>query len=225
MSVRLDIVSIGTLSRNLLWNESQPVRTAHATCSLVRTGKRCILVDPGLPPPALVARLFERTGLRPEQVDTVFLTSLRPAHRAAVAAFSGARLLAYEREIESMRSQLQGLLREIDDEAQASGIREELRMIERIRPAEDGLAPQVDLFPLPGYTRGNCGLLLASPTLTFLIAGGAVGTLEHFLAGQVLPEPEDLEQAGESLRELYEIADVIVPGFDNLFLNPRTHGM
>lgn len=124
MSVRLDIVSIGTLSRNLLWNEPQPVRTAHATCSLVRSGKRSILVDPGLPAPALAARLFERTGLRPEQIDTVFLTSLRPAHRASLGAFSHATWLAHEPEIDSMRSQLERLLRDIDDPAQARSIRE-----------------------------------------------------------------------------------------------------
>jgi glyoxylase-like metal-dependent hydrolase (beta-lactamase superfamily II) len=225
MSVRLDIVSIGTLSRNLLWNEPQPVRTAHATCSLVRAGRRSILVDPGLPAQALVARLFERTGLRPEQIDTVFLTSLRPAHRAALNAFSHATLLAHEPEIESMRSRLERLLRDIGDQAQARSIREELRMVERVRPADDRLAPSVDLFPLPGYTLGNCGLLLAAPTMTTLIAGGAVGTLDHFLAGQVLPDPDSLPQATESLQELYEIADVVVPGFDNLFLNPRSRGL
>lgn len=80
------------------------------------------------------------------------------------------------------------------------------------------------MFPLPGYTAGNCGLL-AAPTMTTLVVGGAVGTLDHFLAGQVLPEPDNLPQAAESMQELYEIADVIVPGFDNLFINPRSRGL
>ena len=47
----------------------------------------------------------------------------------------------------------------------------------------------------------------------------------HFLAGQVLPDSWDFETAGESMREVYEIADLIVPGHDNLFLNPRSQGM
>src|SRR2546421_8606843 len=67
--IRFDIISIGTLSRNRLWGETQAVRTAHATCTLIRSGKRTILVDPGLPGPARAARLFERTGLTPEQID------------------------------------------------------------------------------------------------------------------------------------------------------------
>jgi glyoxylase-like metal-dependent hydrolase (beta-lactamase superfamily II) len=58
-----------------------------------------------------------------------------------------------------------------------------------------------------------------------LIAGDAVPTQDHFLAGQVLPDSQDIPAAQESMREVYEIADLIVPGHDNLFLNPRAQGM
>src|SRR5438128_895285 len=101
--MRFDIISIGTLSRNILWNESQPVRTAHATTTLIRTAKRNILVDPGLPAAALGARLFERTGLRPEQVDTVFLTNFRPAHRGGLALFGDAKVYVHELERDFVR--------------------------------------------------------------------------------------------------------------------------
>ena len=52
-SARFDIISIGTLSRNRLWNETAAVRTPHATTTLIRTGSRHILVDPGLPAPGV----------------------------------------------------------------------------------------------------------------------------------------------------------------------------
>jgi hypothetical protein len=52
-----------------------------------------------------------------------------------------------------------------------------------------------------------------------------VPTLDHFLAGQVLPDAADIQAAQESMREVYEIADLVVPGHDNLFLNPRAQGM
>ncbi len=68
------------------------------------------------------------------------------------------------------------------------------------------------------------GLLVAAAASTTLIAGDAVPTLDHFLAGQVLPDAFDIESAGESMREVYEIADLIVPGHDNLFANPRSAG-
>ena len=45
------IVSIGALSKNLLWGEKQPGRASHATTTLIREGKNLILVDPALPPP------------------------------------------------------------------------------------------------------------------------------------------------------------------------------
>src|SRR2546423_1342667 len=70
-SVRVDIVSIGTLSRNRLWGEGSSVRTPHATTTLIRTGKRNIIVDPGLPAQVLGARLGERTGVKAGEIDTV----------------------------------------------------------------------------------------------------------------------------------------------------------
>jgi hypothetical protein len=58
-----------------------------------------------------------------------------------------------------------------------------------------------------------------------LVAGDAVPTLDHFLAGQLLPDTYDIKAAGEAMREVYEIADWIVPGHDNLFANPRSAGL
>src|SRR6187399_706702 len=111
-SVRLDVISIGTLSRNRLWGETQADRTPHATCTLIRAGKRNILVDPGLPAQAMGARLFERTGLRPEQIDTVFLTNFRPSHRAGLPLFAQAKVLMHEVEQETMASRLRSLIEE-----------------------------------------------------------------------------------------------------------------
>jgi glyoxylase-like metal-dependent hydrolase (beta-lactamase superfamily II) len=225
-AVRLDIISIGTLSRNRLWNESQQVRTPHATTTLIRIDKRNILVDPGLPPPALVARLNERTGLRPDQIDTIFLTNFRPAHRAGLPAFPKAKLLIGELEQQAMRQYLSRLIDEApaqdDDRAY---MQNELRLLDRLIPAPDKLADGVDLFPLAGYTAGQAGLLVSSSTTSTLVAGDAVPTLDHFLAGQVLPDTRDIQAAQESMREVYEIADLVVPGHDNIFLNPRTQGM
>lgn len=225
-SLRVDIISIGTLSRNRVWGETTPVRTAHATTTLIRSGKQVILVDPGLPAQILAARLNERTGLRPEQVTAVFLTNFRPAHRAGLATFPKARLFIHEAEQQWTHQQLTSLIRQAPDEDIDRRILEqELDLLEKAKPAEDRLAKQVDLFPLPGYTPGTCALLVALPMVTILIAGDAVPSQDHFLAGQVLPDSGNIQQAQQSLTEVYEIADLIVPGHDNLFLNPRTQGI
>lgn len=227
-SVRFDIVSIGSLSKNLLWGEKEPVRSPHATTTLIRAegDKRKILVDPGLPPVMLAARLYERTGLKPEAIDTVFLTNFRPAHRAGLALFKNAKILISEMERETVRPMLERMRDAIGQgSADARVVEEELELLDRCAIADDKLAAQVDLFPLPGFTAGTTGLLLSLPTLTVLVAGDAVPTQEHFLAGQVLPESYNIQQAGESLREAYEIADLVIPGHDNVFINPRTQGM
>lgn len=225
-STRVDIISIGTLSRNRLWNETQPVRTPHATTVLIRQGKHNILVDPGLPAQILAARLYERTGLTADAIDTVFLTNFRPAHRAGLSLCPDARILIHEIEQQAQRQHLEHLIEQASNARDDDRVlRQELAILESARPADDKLADHVDLFPLFGYTPGNCGLLVSLPTLTILITGDAVPTQDHFLAGQVLPDCYDLNTAQESLREVYEIADLIIPGHDNLFVNPRTQGM
>src|SRR5260221_2061691 len=175
--IRFDIISIGTLSRNRLWGETEAVRTAHATCTLIRSGKQTLLVDPGLPAPAMAARLFERTGLRPEQINTVFLTNFRPAHRAGLALFAKAKILIHELEQQATREHLERMFNEAPEEdIDRNYLRQDLQLINSLTPADDRVADQLDLFPLPGYTPGTCGLLIKLPTASVLLAGDAVAT-------------------------------------------------
>ncbi len=190
----------------------------------MRTEKRNILIDPGLPAAAIAARLFERTGLKPDQIDTIFATTARPAHRAGADAFKKANRLMHEIELQTSLKYLENLQEESEDAEDRAVIQREIDQLATYKPADDKLAQQVDLFPLFGFTAGTCGLLISATTHTVLIATDAVPTLDHLLAGQVLPGCFNLEQAKESLQEVYDIADVIVPGHDNLFLNPRNYG-
>jgi glyoxylase-like metal-dependent hydrolase (beta-lactamase superfamily II) len=215
MSVRIDIISIGTLSRNLLWQETSPRRTGHSTTTLIQAGKRLIVVDPGLPAPALQARFNERVGGRLKDVTDVFLTHLSNDAVSGLELFEHAKWWCSEAERDA-------LARRVDLETGEAALLRNL--LKRLSAAPDKLAPAVDLFPLPGYTTGTCGLLVAAALSTTLITGPAVASLDHFLAGQVLPDVQLLDQAKESLTEVYEIADVIVPGYDNWFSNPRAFG-
>jgi len=225
-SPRIDIISIGTLARNRLWNETEEVRTAHATTTLVRAGKLAILIDPGLPAPALAARLFERTGLRPGDIDIVFLTNFRPPQRGGLELFAHAKVLIHSNERDACAQRLeQWIEASPEEDIDHALFRKELRLLETFENADDKLAGGVDLFPLFGHTPGTCGLLVSAPTSSTLITGDAVATREHFLAGQVMPEAQDIKAAQESMAEVYEIADVIVPGYDNLFVNPRASGL
>ncbi|MFP4145979.1 MAG: MBL fold metallo-hydrolase [Phycisphaeraceae bacterium] len=214
------VISIGTLSVHELWQQQGPARTPHATTTLVRSGDRRILVDPGLPPQVITARLAERSGLSPEDISDVFLTNFRPSHRWGITAFPNARWLIHEPEREQIGQGLIAQFQESEDEEQRKLLEREIALLKKCENAPDSLAPHVDLFPLPGFTPGTCGLILSQPQSTILIAGDAVATAEHLEAGRVLRHTGDVDKARESLAEAIEIADAIICGHDNLVLNP-----
>ncbi len=217
------VVSIGALANHPLWNERAPVRTGHATTTLIRAGSAIILIDPGLPARALVARLGERAALAPADVTHVFLTCFHPDTTRGLAAFERAEWLVSGAERESigvpLATQLKKAADEGDDET-AELLRREVALLHRCKPAPDSLAPGVDLFPLPGVTPGLTGLLVSLPSHTLLIAGDAVPTTEHLDQGKVLQRAADVDRAKESFQEAVEIADWIIPGRDNLAVNP-----
>lgn len=213
------IVSIGALSSNEFW-ASPGEHTPHATTTLIRSGKQVIVVDPGLPPQVITARLKERSGLDAAAVTHVFLTNFRPAHRRGLAAFEKAVWWIAEAEREAVGQYLVGQLRQETDEGVREVLQTEIQVLKRCHAAPDSLAPHVDLFPLPGYTPGSCGLILAQHNSTTLIAGDAVATAEHLEHGQVLRGAFDLDKGRESFAEAIEIADIIIPGHDNMLLNP-----
>ncbi len=223
MTVEYAIISIGTLSANRLWGESAAVRTAHATTTLVRAGERVILVDPSLPAAALAARFGERTGRTLADVTDVFCTTLRPAHRRGVAALPNARWWCGELELETFRAVLEGRL----DSAgrlgadEAAALESDLRVLQRFAPAPEKFGEQAAVIPLPGPTDGSMGLLLTPPTTTIVVAGDAAVTAGHVERGQVWEGCADAEAALRTLQDMLELADVIVPGHDNLMLTPR----
>lgn len=233
------VISIGTLAKNSLWSERVPVRTSHATTTLIRSGKDLILVDPALPAPAVEARLFERTGLKLGAITQVFLTNWRPAHRRALPALTHAKWLMHGIEIQAAQRVLEdmqarngpqegddsGNLTSEKDGEVAALLTAELSLLSRVEAAPDEIIEGLDLFPLPGYTEGQAGLLVTTPTMGTMIAGDAIPTAEHFAAGQVFGDCWDIKLAQQSLMEMYEIADAVIPGHDNIFMVPRASGM
>jgi len=87
MSIEWRILSIGALDAHDLREERAPVRTGHATTTLIRSGDVVCVVDPGLPGQILGARLEERAGITPADITHVFLTSFRPDVRRGIDIF------------------------------------------------------------------------------------------------------------------------------------------
>jgi glyoxylase-like metal-dependent hydrolase (beta-lactamase superfamily II) len=235
------VISIGALGVNPLWNEREPKRTGHATTTLIRTGKANILIDPGLPAPALKARLGERVNLEPKDITHVFLTSFAPECRRAIGLFDKAEWLLSETERESVGVPLAHSLQRLaqtqedldsageqlqdDQKTMLEILRQDITILSRCKAAPDSLANAVDLFPLPGVTAGLCGLLIGEASRTTLICGDAIPTQDHLEQGKVLPTCWSREKAQESFSEAVEIADLLILGRDNAVMNMTRRGL
>ncbi len=235
------ILSIGALAAHPLWDERHPVRTGHSTTTLIQTSDAKIIVDPGLPAPALKARLGERAGLTPDAITHVFLTSFNPECRRGIGLFDKAKWLIAEQEREAIGVPIaQSLARlaqnkelaehageEFDESQQTmfEVLERDVAELSRCEPAPDSIVEHVDLFPLPGFSAGLCGLILAEPSRTTLICGDAIPTIEHLDEGKVMPTCADRELAQESFKEAIEIADVLILGRDNMVINPTKRGI
>lgn len=223
MGVRLRVISIGAISSHLSWGEKGEVRPAHATTTLLEAGTAMILIDPSLPAQALVPRLAERSGKKPADITHIFLTNFHPMRRRGLAAFENATIYLPAAEIEGVKAQLRARMQQAEqhkDEEVQHLLREELSALNICEPAPDSLAQGVDLFPLPGVSPGSAGLLVPALGATLMVAGDAVATVEHLEEGKVISPCFDIQQALASLAEVIEIADLIVPGRDNLCANP-----
>jgi glyoxylase-like metal-dependent hydrolase (beta-lactamase superfamily II) len=230
----LRIISLGALAANPLWNETSPVRTGHATTTLITVGDKRILVDPGLPEVALAARLHERAGIRPGAVTDVFLTCFKLDMTRGLRLFDHARWWIHEAEREAVGLVLGETLKramqsgdfgkhsglDADEPDPLHALRERVAQLRNCKAAPDRLADRVDLFPLPGVTPGLCGLLVAAPSHTLLICSDAVPDGEHLARGRVLDDSADVAQARSSFAEAVEVADVFICGRDGMVLNP-----
>lgn len=201
--IRLDVLTIGTLARNRFWNEKRDVREEFSTTSLVRSGKTVLVVDPGWPTEVMKAVLFYRAGLQPEDVTDVFLTHVDPAHGRGITLFDAARWTAYDEEILYAKAELRG-------DAAVDAV------VDRLANVSDRLADGVDIFPTPGHSPGHTSLLVNTPVRTALVAGDAVLTRDHLEHCDLGPTVWDRDKAEESFREIFEIADFVVPGHDNI---------
>ena len=217
MPVSVDIISIGTLSRNRFWNENSARRSAHATTTLLRDDESTIIVDSALPPDILRQRLDERAGLEPSQIDTVFLTNFRPVHRRGLELFRHATWLMHADEIEAMRCFLEDVYTAATARAEPVDelVEQESGLLEHVQAAPDELTEQIHLFPTPGVTPGAASLLVLDNDRTTVVAGDAIINKEYFAHRQAFEQHSDADQAVQAVAELAEIADRIIQGHDD----------
>jgi len=197
-----DIITIGNLSRNRYWGESdeRPIHPAICTCTVISGKDFHLIVDPSLTDEvAMKTELMRRTGLTPDNIDTVFITHQHADHVFGLKHFPNARWIA--------------------GSAVASGLNDSRQFSKQIESAGTTLFDGIEIIPTPGHTRDHMALRFDYMGLSIVIAGDSVATKDFWDERRMYYNVMDLEESKRSMEKINSIADIIVPGHDNCFFN------
>jgi len=200
---RWDIITIGNLSRNRYWgeNDAQGVRSAICTCTVIQGEGFRLIVDPSLAKAdQMTAELDRRTGLKLRDLDTVFVTHEHGDHWFGLAHFSDAKWLAAP-EVAAALNQTNKLPRQVE-------------------AANGRLFDAIDIVPTPGHTLSHHSLRFDGEGMSVVIAGDAVATRDFWRERRGYYNCVDFDLSARSMDQIAGLADLVVPGHDNFFLNP-----
>ena len=157
------------------------------TCYLVRSGDRRVLIDTGLGPIKLWAftggallNELAAAGVKPEEIDTVFITHLHVDHCGTVAlgengamkaVFPNATYRWTAAEDKHWRTNIAAI-----PGSDFSFPQMFAAVDAQYEAIEDGaaLAPGINVMSLPGHTPGHAGVILSSSTERAFILGDAI---------------------------------------------------
>ena len=197
---RWALITIGNLSRNRYWGESdvKGVRSAICTCTLIEGPGFRLLVDPSLQSADDMAReLDRRSGLKPSDISAVFVTHEHGDHYAGLAHFSQARWFA--------GSEVAALL---------NATRKWSKLVES---APKRLFEALDVVATPGHTMGLHSLRFDSRGHSVAVVGDAVATEDFWRERRGYFNCVDFAASAKSMDKIAGLADLIVPGHDNFF--------
>ncbi|MED1555675.1 MBL fold metallo-hydrolase [Bacillus paramycoides] len=208
-----DIIAIGHMKWTIYFNESSqnPPRGEPSTCTstLIRgrnhDGKPYnLIVDPTLcnDPKEYFFDLNRRTGLLPNEITHCFTTHEHKDHVAGLNYFPNAQWLAPKPVVKMLKN-----LDFIDNT--------------RIKEVEGEFLPGLYSLPLPGHTYSQHGVAFIFKGRKVVVAGDSVITKYHFknvTSNETIFE-DDEEMAKSNIQWLKKVADIIIPGHDNIIIN------
>jgi len=197
-----DVITLGNLSRNRYWGESddRPLHSAICTCTVIIGENFHLIVDPSIADEATMSNeLKRRTGLTPDDFDFVFITHHHGDHVAGLRHFTKGRWFA--------------------GEITASELNKSYNFPKTVETAGNSLFGLIDVLDTRGHTPDHSSLRFDYKGLSVVIAGDAVATYDFWVEKRMYYNVLDLEEAKKTLEKINSIADIIVPGHDNYFLN------
>jgi glyoxylase-like metal-dependent hydrolase (beta-lactamase superfamily II) len=197
-----DVITIGNLSRNRYWGESdeRAIHKAICTCTVVSGEDFHMIIDPSLADEiAMTTELRRRTGLTSDKINVVFLTHQHGDHLAGLKHFPKARWLA--------------------GSEVASALNKSALFPKQIEPAGNTLFGAIDVIFTPGHTPDHQSLRFDFNGLSVVIAGDSVATKDFWDERRMYYNVQDIEEAKRTMEKINSIADIIVPGHDNCFFN------
>jgi glyoxylase-like metal-dependent hydrolase (beta-lactamase superfamily II) len=198
---RWDIISIGNLSRNRYWGESdgQSYRSALCTSTLITGDGFRMLVDPPYGDlERMASELFRRTGAKIDDVDTVFLTHQHGDHVVGLKHFPHATWLAAP---------------EVAEIINGSG-----KFDKSVEAAGSQVFGCVEPIHTPGHTLSHHSLKFDWDGYRVVIAADAAMTPDFWANRQGYFNSVDFDAAARSIEKLHKLADIVVPGHDNYFM-------
>lgn len=205
MIERWDLITIGNISRNRYWGEGDEKghRPAICTCTLVTLtdGKR-LLVDPSLTDETAMANeLNRRAGLQLADVTAVFITHEHGDHHFGLKHFPNARWLAAT--------------------PVANALNASQQYAKPVEAIESRLFDAIDVVPTPGHTLSHHSLRFDCEGMSVVIAADAAMTRDFWREQRGYFNSADFDLATKTIAHLATVADIVVPGHDNYFLNQR----
>jgi len=203
--VRWEIVTIGNISRNRYWGESddRAYRSAICTCTFITGEGFRLLVDPSLQDEERMrVELDRRTGCALRNVNAVFITHEHGDHHFGLKHFPEARWMAAPPVAEL-----------INGSGQYS------------KPVEATMGPLfglIDVIATPGHCLSHHSLRFDCDGVSVVIAADAAMNRDFWNDRRGYFNSADFGLATQSIEMLARIADIVVPGHDNYFAVRRS---
>jgi glyoxylase-like metal-dependent hydrolase (beta-lactamase superfamily II) len=197
---RWTVITIGNLSRNRYWGESdaKALRSVICTCTLISGAGFQLLVDPSVADKNEMAReLDRRTGLKPDAITAVFVTHDHGDHVAGLESFPNVPWYA--------------------SAATAEILNTKQRFSRKIEPAPATLFEAVEVIATPGHTPSHHSLRFDCEGQSVVVAGDSVATRDFWRERRSFYNAIDPALGAKTMDRIATLAKVVVPGHDNYF--------